>query len=225
MQREAGGNALIGRQVYPLLVEAGFEAVRVSPRMVYVDASRPAFVDGFTRKTFTAMIEGIREPRLRRVLSSRRASMQASALSTARPRRTACSAIRSSRAWARRDEAPDRHSAGGGEMYGLIGKLKAIPGQRDALTEILLDGAAGMPGCLSYVVATDPTDGDAIWITEVWESQALHQASLALPAVQQAIGDGPAAHRRIRRAFRDDPHWRAWPDGSAPAPRQPPKEM
>jgi SAM-dependent methyltransferase len=64
MQREAGGNALIGRQVYPLLVEAGFEAVRVSPRMVYVDASRPALVDGFTRKTFTAMIEGIREPAL-----------------------------------------------------------------------------------------------------------------------------------------------------------------
>ena len=64
MQREAGGNALIGRQVYPLLVEAGFDAVRVSPRMVYVDASRPALVDGFTRKTFTAMIEGIREPAL-----------------------------------------------------------------------------------------------------------------------------------------------------------------
>jgi ubiquinone/menaquinone biosynthesis C-methylase UbiE len=64
MQREAGGNALVGREVYPLLVEAGFEAVRVSPRMVYVDASRPALVDGFTRKTFTAMIEGIREPAL-----------------------------------------------------------------------------------------------------------------------------------------------------------------
>jgi SAM-dependent methyltransferase len=61
MQREAGGNALIGRQVYPLIVEAGFGAVRVSPRMVYVDASRPELVDGFTRKTFTAMIEGIRE--------------------------------------------------------------------------------------------------------------------------------------------------------------------
>jgi ubiquinone/menaquinone biosynthesis C-methylase UbiE len=61
LQRAAGGNALIGRQVYPLLVEAGFEAVRVAPRMVYVDASRPELVDGFTRKTFTAMIEGIRE--------------------------------------------------------------------------------------------------------------------------------------------------------------------
>ena len=75
-------------------------------------------------------------------------------------------------------------------MYGLIGKLKAIPGQRDALARILLDGAAGMPGCLSYVVATDPTDGDAVWITEVWESRELHQASLTLPAVQLAIAQG-----------------------------------
>jgi SAM-dependent methyltransferase len=61
LQREAGGNALIGRQLYPLMVEAGFDAVRVSPRMVYVDSSRPDLVDGFTRRTFTAMIEGIRE--------------------------------------------------------------------------------------------------------------------------------------------------------------------
>jgi SAM-dependent methyltransferase len=61
LQRLAGGNALIGRQVYPLMVEAGLEAVRVSPRMVYVDSSKPGLVDGFTRKTFTAMIEGVRE--------------------------------------------------------------------------------------------------------------------------------------------------------------------
>ena len=62
LQRKAGGNALIGRQVYPLMVDAGLEAVAVSARMVYVDSSRPALVDGFTRKTFTAMIEGVREP-------------------------------------------------------------------------------------------------------------------------------------------------------------------
>jgi SAM-dependent methyltransferase len=62
LQRRAGGNALIGRQLYPLMVEAGLEAVRVSPRTVYVDSSRPEVVDGFTRKTFTAMIEGVREP-------------------------------------------------------------------------------------------------------------------------------------------------------------------
>jgi SAM-dependent methyltransferase len=62
LQHKAGGNALIGRQIYPLMVEAGFVAVRVSPRTVYVDSSRADLVDGFTRKTFTAMIEGIREP-------------------------------------------------------------------------------------------------------------------------------------------------------------------
>ena len=61
LQRLAGGNALIGRQLYPLMVEAGLEAVHVSPRMVYVDSSRPDLVDGFTRKTFTAMVEGVRE--------------------------------------------------------------------------------------------------------------------------------------------------------------------
>ena len=61
LQARSGGNALIGRELYPLMVEAGFDAVRVSPRMVYVDSSRPHLVDGFTRKTFTAMIEGVRE--------------------------------------------------------------------------------------------------------------------------------------------------------------------
>ncbi len=61
LQRLAGGNSLIGRQLYPLMVEAGLEAIHVSPRMVYVDSSRPDLVDGFTRKTFTAMIEGVRE--------------------------------------------------------------------------------------------------------------------------------------------------------------------
>jgi SAM-dependent methyltransferase len=61
LQAQAGGNSLIGRALYPLLVRAGFARVQVSPRMVYVDASRPALVEGFTRNTFTAMVEGVRE--------------------------------------------------------------------------------------------------------------------------------------------------------------------
>ncbi|HVT40587.1 MAG TPA: methyltransferase domain-containing protein [Gemmatimonadaceae bacterium] len=61
LQRRAGGDALIGRQLYPLMVEAGLHGVHVSPRMVYVDSSRPDLVAGFIRKTFTAMIEGVRE--------------------------------------------------------------------------------------------------------------------------------------------------------------------
>jgi SAM-dependent methyltransferase len=61
VQAQAGGNALIGRQLYPLMIEAGFDDVRVSPRMVYVDGTRPELADAITRKTFTAMIEGVRE--------------------------------------------------------------------------------------------------------------------------------------------------------------------
>jgi SAM-dependent methyltransferase len=62
------GDALIGRRIYPLLSAAGFADVNVSPRMVYVDGSRPDLIDGFTRKTFTAMIEGVREPAIARGL-------------------------------------------------------------------------------------------------------------------------------------------------------------
>lgn len=61
LQRMAGGNALIGRQLYPLMVSAGFDGVQVSPRMVYVDGSRPDLVEGFTKRTFTAMVEGVRD--------------------------------------------------------------------------------------------------------------------------------------------------------------------
>jgi SAM-dependent methyltransferase len=61
LQRAAGGNALIGRQLYPLLVSAGLKYVHVSPRMVYVDSSRPDLVEGFTKKTFTAMVDGVRD--------------------------------------------------------------------------------------------------------------------------------------------------------------------
>lgn len=75
-------------------------------------------------------------------------------------------------------------------MYGLIGKMMAVPGKRDELVQILIDGVAGMPGCLSYVVAKDASDPEALWVTEVWESQEKHQASLSLPSVQEAITRG-----------------------------------
>jgi quinol monooxygenase YgiN len=77
-----------------------------------------------------------------------------------------------------------------GAMYGLIGKMRCTPGNRDQLASILLGGTTAMPGCLSYIVATDSADADALWITEVWDSAASHRASLALPEVQQAIAKG-----------------------------------
>ena len=72
-------------------------------------------------------------------------------------------------------------------MYGLIGKMKVVPGQRDAVIEILRQSTTAMPGCLSYVIAKDPGHADAIWITEVWDSRESHAASLSLPAVKEAI--------------------------------------
>jgi SAM-dependent methyltransferase len=71
VQRLMGGDSLIGRQLYPLLMDAGFGDVRVSPRMVYVDGSRPELVEGFSRKTFIAMVEGVRDQALARGLIER----------------------------------------------------------------------------------------------------------------------------------------------------------
>lgn len=70
LQSKAGGNALIGRQLFPLLKEVGFKDVLVSPRMVYVDSNRPELVDGFTKNTFIAMVEGIRKEAIEEQLIS-----------------------------------------------------------------------------------------------------------------------------------------------------------
>src|SRR5262245_10733536 len=75
-------------------------------------------------------------------------------------------------------------------MYGLIAKMSSTPGQRDALIAILLSGAGSMPGCLSYIVAKDPDDDSGVWITEVWDSESSHAASLTLPMVKEAITRG-----------------------------------
>jgi quinol monooxygenase YgiN len=75
-------------------------------------------------------------------------------------------------------------------MYGLIGKMLTVAGERDALIEILLKGTDSMPGCRSYIVARDPSDPNGVWVTEVWDDEASHKASLSLPAVEAAIRAG-----------------------------------
>jgi len=75
-------------------------------------------------------------------------------------------------------------------VFGLIGHIKVVPGRRDELAAILTEGGPGLPGCRSYVVAEDPADPDGLWVTEVWEDQAAHRASLDLPRVQDAISRG-----------------------------------
>jgi len=71
--------------------------------------------------------------------------------------------------------------------FGLIGQMLAKSGKRDELVGYLKDAIGAMPGCLSYVVALDTGNADAIWITEVWDSRESHAASLKLPAVRAAI--------------------------------------
>jgi len=75
-------------------------------------------------------------------------------------------------------------------MYGLIGKMLATEGARDQLAEILSQASSNMPGCLSYIIAKDQADANALWVTEVWVSQQAHQQSLQLPSVQTAISKG-----------------------------------
>ena len=75
-------------------------------------------------------------------------------------------------------------------MFGLIGKIRAHPGRREELVSVLLSGTGAMPGCLSYVIARDVADADALWVTEVWTDEAAHRASLSLPDVQAAMAKG-----------------------------------
>ena len=90
-------------------------------------------------------------------------------------------------------------------MYGLIGKIVSVDGKREELIRILVDGVSGMPGCLSYVVARDALDANSLWVTEVWESQDAHQASLSLPSVQKAIAQGRPLIAGFGERFETEP--------------------
>ncbi|MGI9537017.1 MAG: methyltransferase domain-containing protein [Desulfocapsaceae bacterium] len=70
LQRQKGGDALIGRRLFPLLSAAGFESLQVSPRTIYADDSKPEIVSGFSKKTFVAMVAGIRDAAIKQDLIS-----------------------------------------------------------------------------------------------------------------------------------------------------------
>ena len=90
-------------------------------------------------------------------------------------------------------------------MYGLIGKMRVIPGKRDELIDILAAGLSDMPGCLSYVVARDPGDSDVIWVTEVWDKKSSHEASLSLAHVREAISLGRPLIAGFEARFETEP--------------------
>ena len=90
-------------------------------------------------------------------------------------------------------------------LYGLIGKMLTQPGKRDELIAILIEGTKQMPGCLSYVVSKDPSDDDAIWVTEVWRSRDDHKASMSLPAVQHTMVLGKPLITGFGERFETEP--------------------
>ena len=94
-------------------------------------------------------------------------------------------------------------------MWGLIAKITLLPGRSDEMVEILKESAASMPGCLSYVVAKDASDENTIWVTEVWDSMASHDASLSLPAVKNAIPRGKAIVSNFEKIAVTSPVWGA----------------
>jgi quinol monooxygenase YgiN len=72
-------------------------------------------------------------------------------------------------------------------MYGLIGSFTAHPGKAGELAALMTASVGTMPGCRSYVVARDSADPDKLWVTEVWDDEASHKASLQLPGVAATI--------------------------------------
>jgi len=84
-------------------------------------------------------------------------------------------------------------------MWGMIAKITVLPGRRDEMIRVLKESAPDMQGCLSYVVAKDTADENTIWVTEVWDSMASHDASLSLPAVKNAIPRAKAVVSNFER--------------------------
>jgi quinol monooxygenase YgiN len=75
-------------------------------------------------------------------------------------------------------------------MYGLIVKLTSAPGRRNELIEMMGgEDSNTVPGCLSFIVAEDAADENVLWITEVWDSQAAHEASLQAPPIKESLTD------------------------------------
>lgn len=80
--------------------------------------------------------------------------------------------------------------AGSGDRFGMYGKVIAKPGQRDALVELLLEASrllTPLSGCDIYIVNVAPSEPDAIWVTEVWRTEADHAASLKMESVRALI--------------------------------------
>jgi quinol monooxygenase YgiN len=75
--------------------------------------------------------------------------------------------------------------------YGYLGTMRTQPGLRDEVVSALVAGSAALRelGCRLYLVSVGEDDPDRIWVTEVWDSQEAHDASLQRPEVRAAIAE------------------------------------
>jgi quinol monooxygenase YgiN len=94
-------------------------------------------------------------------------------------------------------------------MYGLIAKIKTVPGKRDEMIVLLKESAANMPGYFSYVVSKDAADEITIWVTEVWDTLASHDASLSSPQVKQAVSRARTLAAGFEKIAVTQPVWGA----------------
>lgn len=101
-------------------------------------------------------------------------------------------------------------------MYGLIVKMTIVPGKCDEMIRILKESAADMPGCFSYVVAKDAADENVLWVTEVWDTSASHDASLSLSQVKNAIPQSKPLVAHFEKIAVTNP---VWGHGLPPASR------
>jgi quinol monooxygenase YgiN len=95
------------------------------------------------------------------------------------------------------------------DVYGLIVRLRIVSGKREEMIALLKESARGMPGCVSYVVAKDLTDENALWVTEIWDSIANHDASLTLPAVTDVMPRARAIVSAFDKIAITEPVWEA----------------
>ena len=104
------------------------------------------------------------------------------------------------------DAAPTLAAAASGRPgYQVISQITALPGKRDQLAAILEHGSRGLAGCIAYVIAADPDDPEALWITELWTDRASHERSLRTEQVASAVARGRPLMKGFLRRVEIDP--------------------
>ena len=72
-------------------------------------------------------------------------------------------------------------------MFGQINKITTLEGKRDEVVRLVISGSDQMPGCHSYIVAKDKDDDNTIWVSEVWDSAEMQNASMDIPDVRRSV--------------------------------------